>query len=788
MQQRVLQTLEFPKIIAKLIDKARSNSGKKTISQLELIYDLETLRQELDYTQEAVNIITVAQPPFGGFSDLSVLITKLRLGTSIELLELLDFLNVLYSMRGLKRFFKELDCPCPNFAMWSGELEILGQLEKNVENIIDEHGAIKDTASIELSRLRRERYISQRRLKNTLESTLKNPDYQKYFQDNIITIRNNRYVIPIKQEYRYQFPGVIHDQSSSGSTLFIEPMPCVDLNNNIRQLILDEEREVERILRHISEQIVKNSEALLYNCEIMTRMDVILSKAYLAQEMEASYPEINATGHIDLIEARHPLIDADVVVPIDLRLGKDFQALLITGPNTGGKTVSMKTLGLLVAMTQIGCFIPVKKGSKISIFKHIYADIGDEQSIEQSLSTFSAHMTNIIEILSKIEADDLLLLDELGSGTDPEEGAALAMAIIEYLMNTGCKLMATTHYNELKTFAYNTANIENASVEFDVESLRPTYRLIIGTAGASNAYAISQRLGLSDSIIKRAQALTTAEHLEYTAMVQDLEVQKKFYEEQNALIASQETEIAKLHAQMATMREEMAEKRKRMVEKTKNQCADLLRQTRREAEEIIKELKAQFNQQNQQKRQEILDSSRHRLSNRLAKFNRQKRKNEAHAPLDMSDVRIGDIILVNTLQQKATVLSFNTNQLEVQIGSLRMNVKPEDCSFISSAPTKAPVETRRNSKQFNAVSKVANISTQIDVRGLMVDEACQLIGKYIDDAVIAGLQRVLIIHGKGTGALRKGIHQYLKNHRNVISYTLANINEGGSGATEVQLK
>lgn len=789
MNQSVFKTLEYAKIIIMLENMATSSMGKELAQKLLPSSDFDEVLEWISHTQEANNILINAEPPFGGIHDIRSLLKKTALGLTIEIHSLLDILNTMYAMRNLKKFFKELEVDSLQFKEWAKNIEILGQLERDIDNIVDEHGSMRDSASVELMRIRREIKSSQRRIKTNLDGILKNPDFQKYFQDNIVTIRDERYVIPIKQEYRQQFPGVVHDQSSSGSTLFIEPMAIVDLNNDIKQLVIDEKREIERILKVISEKLAKNADILLSNCEIMAQLDFAFAKAKLARKMRATRPEINTHGFVNLSKARHPLLNKEQVVPIDIKLGDTYRTLLITGPNTGGKTVSMKTLGLLVLMTQSGLFIPAQAGSEISIYQNVYADIGDEQSIEQSLSTFSAHMKNLVHILDNIEENDLLLLDEVGSGTDPEEGAALAMSILEKLMDIGVSTVATTHYNELKTFAYSKEGIENACVEFDIKSLRPTYRLLIGTPGASNAFAISKRLGLSDALILRAKQLIKADHAQFENVLNTLESEKLLYEQKNADITERQQRIEKLEKQLADMKQEMARKKEQTLRKTKEQCATLLRRTRRESEEIIKELKAQFNDQGIKKRQETIDISRQKLKGRLDKVNDPgDDPNKPGEAVDVKTIAIGDIVYVNKLRQKGTVSAINGKELSVQLGSLKMNVKAKDCSFVSRAVKVKETPTSKKAGGFNLLAKVSQVSTQVDIRGLMVDEAIDVVSKYIDDAVISGLSRVLIIHGKGTGALRKGIHEYLKKHRNVLSYTLGDMDEGGSGTTAVNLK
>lgn len=789
MNQSVLKTLEFAKIIAMLEDMATSKMGKELAEKLLPSSDFDEVKERISQTAEASNILVTSEPPFGGIHDIRSLLKKAKLGIVMEVSSLLDILNTMYAMRNIKKFFKELETDAPQFKEWAKSLEILGQLEREIDNIVDEHGNMRDSASMELMRIRREIKSSQRKIKGNLENVLKNTNYQKYFQESIITMRDDRYVIPIKQEYRQHFPGVVHDQSSSGSTLFIEPMAIVDLNNDVKQLAIDEKREIQRIMQVISEKIAKQADILVDNCQIMADLDFAFAKAKLARKMHATEVEINDEGIIKLYKARHPLLDEQIVVPIDIRLGDTFRTLLITGPNTGGKTVSMKTLGLLVLMTQSGLFIPVQSGSVISVYHNVFADIGDEQSIEQSLSTFSAHMRNIVSILDNIESEDLLLLDEVGSGTDPEEGAALAMAILERLMNIGASVVATTHYNELKTFAYATEGIENASVEFDVKTLSPTYRLLIGVPGASNAFAISRRLGLSETLIIRAKQLVKADHAQFENVLNTLESEKLMYEQKNADIAERQQRIEKLEAKLTEMKQEFSKKKEQSLRKTREQCATLLRRTRRESEEIIKELKEQFNDFGAKKRQETIDSARHRLRNRLDKVNQPGADpNKPGEPVDLKTIAVGDVVYVNKLRQKGTINAINGKELTVQLGSLKMNVKAKDCSFVSRAVKVKETASRKKAGGFNMIAKVSQVHPEIDIRGMVVDEAIEVVSKYLDDAVIAGLPRVLIIHGKGTGALRKGIQDYLKHHRNVLSYTLGDVDEGGSGVTAVKLK
>lgn len=793
MEKDSFKVLEYGRILRKLQEKAGTTLGKELALGLQPVNDADEVRDRLRQTAEAVLVSAVASPPLGGIKDIRELLKKVGLGAALEPAELLDVLTTMYAMRGIKKFFKELELEAPTLKSWAHNLEILGQLERNLENVVDEHGSLRDDASVELRRIRREIKGSQAKIKDHLAGILHNAEYQKYFQEAIVTMRGNRYVVPIKQEYRQHFPGIVHDQSATGSTLFVEPMAVVNLNNDIKQLLAAEHHEVERILREMAQQIRKHDGQLMDNCEIMAELDFAFAKADLASELQAVEPIINEEGATRLMAARHPLLKPDQVVPIDIAIGEKYSMLLVTGPNTGGKTVSMKTLGLLVLMAQSGLFLPVASGSEIAIYNNIYADIGDEQSIEQSLSTFSAHMTHLVQILDKVEADDLLLLDELGAGTDPEEGAALAMAILERLLVIKATVLATTHYSELKTFAFSREGIENACVEFDVATLRPTYRLLTGIPGASNAFAISKRLGLSDSLIIRAKQLIQADHAQFEKVINQLEKEKMLYEQMNADIETRLRRAEQMEAKAEAMRVELNKKKADIIRKAKDEGSAMVRRARRESEEVIKQLKEQFNDQGIQKRQAAIQAARDQLNETADLVRPGLVTTKAfQKKIDLSSLEVGDTVYVTKLDQKGTVLSINGKELEVQLGSLKMNVKAKDCKFVAKAQKEKPAagsSGRKAARSGNSfMSKTQEAHRDIDIRGMMVDEAEVILGKFIDDSVMAGLSQVLVIHGKGTGALRKGVHAYLKRHRNVAYFQFADMSEGGTGATLIELK
>ena len=797
MEQESFKVLEYKRILSKLREKAGTTLGKELASGLLPSSDREEVRERLQQTAEAVYVSSIAQPPLGGIKDIRESIKKVGMGAVLAPDELLDILTTMYAMREMKRFFKELEAEAPILKNWARSLEILGQLEKDLEHIVDEHGNLRDDASVELKRIRREIRSSQAKIKDHLAGLLHNNEYQKYFQEAIVTMRGDRYVLPVKQEYRQHFPGIVHDQSATGSTLFIEPMAVVNLNNDIKQLTAAERHEVERILRAASQKIRKNDSQLMDNCEIMAEVDFAFAKANLAYEMKATEPVINANGVTRLMSARHPLLPADKVVPIDIAIGDSYSMLLVTGPNTGGKTVSMKTFGLLVLMAQSGLFLPAESGSEIAVYSNVYADIGDEQSIEQSLSTFSAHMTHLVSILDKVEPDDLVLLDELGAGTDPEEGAALAMAILERLLTIKATVLATTHYSELKTFAFGREGIENACVEFDVATLRPTYRLLIGIPGASNAFAISRRLGLSESLIIRAKQLIQADHAQFEQVINQLEKEKMLYEQMNADIETRLRRAEQMEAKAEAMRVELNQKKADILRRAKDEGAALVRRMRRESEEVISQLKEQFNDQGIQKRQAAIQAARDQINEAAGKVRPGIVSVKAfRKAVDLKTLEPGDIIYVTKLDQKGTVLSIKGKELEVQLGSLKTNVKARDCKFVEKAQKEKPANHGNGSlsggkgrgRGSSFISKAQEAHRDIDIRGMMVDEAEMVLGKFLDDSVMAGLSNVLIIHGKGTGALRKGVHAYLKRHRNVASFSFADMSEGGTGATLVELQ
>ncbi|MDU2065806.1 MAG: endonuclease MutS2 [Sporomusaceae bacterium] len=787
MNQDILRILEFPKIQAMLLQRTHFSWGKELAQQTLPAFDFATVEERLNETEEARTII-VSEPsvPFGGILDIRSAVRRAGLGSVLDPEEIMAVGNTLSGLRRLKAFLERLELPVKALLTYRDELIPLRPLEQKIEAVLDEQARIRDEASSELSRIRREMRSRQSQVKSRLDAILRSAEYQKYFQDAIVTVRGDRYVIPVKQEYRHHFPGIVHDQSGSGATVFIEPMALVTINNEIKQLLAAEKHEIERILTLLSGEIGRYSDSIYQSAQAAAALDAIFARALLSLDMKAYRPQLNSEGYINLVNARHPLIDGDSVVPISVRLGQEFQTLLITGPNTGGKTVTLKLVGLFALMTQAGLFIPAMAESAMPVFPQIFVDIGDEQSIEQSLSTFSGHMTHLVKILDEVRPGDLVLIDEIGAGTDPDEGAALAMSILERLHKLDCRTIVTTHYSELKTFAFSREGIENASVEFDIETLRPTYRLIIGRAGSSNAFAISARLGLSEVLIDRAKALITQSHADFESVLAKLEQKTVEYEQRNEELAALEREINTLKHTLDQERTALAVRRKDTLDKSKKEAAAILRQARRTAEEVIEEIKKQFSEKEQHARQKNIHKSRQKLAEGLGLVNDFSSDETDLPPLDSAALAVGMTVKVLSLNQKGVILAINGNDLLLQVGILKMNVPLADCRMTNQPARES--RTLRRVKPPKVSLAVQAAARQIDVRGTTVEEAQEVIDKFIDDAIMAGLGEVLVIHGKGTGALRKGLREYLKQHPSVKKIDVAELNEGGDGATAVKLK
>lgn len=785
MARFAVKTLEFDKIKERLARKAATSLGKQKALAVHSESEFGLVQRLLTETDEALRLFDMGKRfPFGGAGDITDSIKRAQLGSVLDAEALMLVGSTAAAMRQMKSFLQGEAEMAPTLAGYASGMQVFTRLEKQLENAISEKGELKDSASTKLGGLRNGIAIAKSRVKEKLDSILHSPEYQKYFQEQLVTMRGDRYVIPIKQEYKFNFPGVVHDQSGSGATLFIEPMAVVNLNNDIKKYLAQEKEEIERILRQLSGAVGAEANELAASLGILTDLDVICAKAYLAQEQKAVRPMMLVNGYIDIHQGRHPLLKQEEVVPLDIKLGEKFNTLLITGPNTGGKTVALKTVGLFALMAQAGLFVPAKL-TKLPVFRAIFADIGDEQSIEQSLSTFSGHLRNIVEILNEVREKDLVLIDEICAGTDPNEGAALAMSILDHLHKKDVFTIITTHYSELKTFAYEHVGMENASVEFDPVSLRPTYRLLMGVPGSSNAFYISKRLGLSQEILDKAGQMLTQEHLHMEDVLQNLEGERRQYEQQNKEIEAMRIESEKIKQELLRKKTDLDKRRNEMLRKAREEADEVYRKSRREAEEIMKELRAMKKEFDVEKMNNLADEARKKLA---STFDLSKAPAPEGKQLSMENARPGQVIYLSSLAQNGTIVEVSGNNVLVQIGSMKTTVPIKRCLLLSEPKKEAPREAPKTRKGYAHdlfVSKNETVPAEIDVRGMTVEEAIPIIDKVIDDSILAGAERVRIIHGKGTGMLRIGLTGYLSGHRSVKRIEAAPLNEGGSGATIV---
>lgn len=792
MNKKTLKVLEYNKVIEIVANFAYSDMGKEKILSLVPMSDIEEIEEALRETSEAVSIILQkGRIPLDGFQDINNALRKARIGSILTPGDLLKIAQVLKVTERVKDYIREEgkhEHSCPIIKGLTELLVELPGLTKDIFNIVVSDDEICDHASPELFKIRKQINQKHNAIRDKLSHIVGSVHYQKYLQENIITIRGDRYVIPVKQEYRGNIQGLIHDQSSSGATLFIEPMSVVEMNNELKTLKIKEEQEIERILANYTIIVGNNYDAIYKNYQVLIKLDVIFAKGNYSIENHATKPKLNDQGYINLRRARHPLIPKNEVVASDIYLGKDFDTLVITGPNTGGKTVTLKTIGLLCLMALAGFHIPVEEHSEVAVYNNIYADIGDEQSIEQSLSTFSSHMKNIIDILEKADDNSLVLFDELGAGTDPTEGVALAMAILDYLRMKGIKTVATTHYSELKEYALSMDRVENASVEFDVGTLKPTYKLLIGIPGKSNAFEISKRLGLSDSIIASAKKYVSLEDIRFEDILIDIDKKRKQIEENQLAAHSARLDAEILLKNVMEKEAKLEVEKDRILTKAKEEALSIIKDAKRQAEGIIDELK----------RIEMEESHER---NRRIEVNRGKLKGyQEKLEVDLSistmprnsfsppkELRPGDPVHIVTLNQKGYVLSAPNDKQEVQVqaGIMKINVHISNLSKIQEDEDPMKDQLKRYSK---CINKSIDINAQLDLRGKLADESVLLTDKYLDDAYLANLKTVTIIHGKGAGILRKNIHNLLKKHIHVKEYRIGNFNEGGDGVTIVTLK
>ena len=782
-----IKTLEFDKVKILVAAKAGTSLGKKHILGLQISSEFSTVKRWQEETAAAVHILEAAKRlPFGGVFDITEAIKQARLGMVLDPGTLMQVWTTAEAC-GLMKIFLQTNCvELPALAVYADRLAAFPQLVQQLSRSISEKGEIKDSASVKLAGLRTGIITAQNRVRERLDSILHDTNNHKYFQDALITMRDNRYVIPIKQEYKLNFPGVVHDQSSTGATLFIEPLDVVNLNNDITRYKAEEKIEIERILRQLSGAIGLEADGLLQSLNLMTELDAICAKAYFAMDTHAVRPQLLVQGGVVINKGRHPLINQQVVVPLDISIGDTFNTLLITGPNTGGKTVALKTVGLFAMMAQTGMFLPALN-AKLPVFTSVFADIGDEQSIEQSLSTFSGHMLHLIHILQDVKPRDLVLIDELCAGTDPNEGAALAMAVISYLHDLNVFTIVTTHYSELKTFAFDRAGMENASVEFNQDTLMPTYKLLMGIPGSSNAFNISQKLGLAPAIIKNASEFLNTEQAHMNSVLQNLEGERRKYEDSNREIERLRYESQSLKNELEYQKREFKKQRSELLRKAKEEADGIYRNSRREAEAVLKELRSLKNEFDTQKLERAAEDARLKLDKHF----------DIAMPLpegqnvNVENTHRGQTVYVKSLHKQGTIIDMTDKELTVAVGILKMTLPYKDCllvggSVTSIAPDKPKLRKGYVHKMFQA--KLEATPTEVDLRGLTTDEAIPEVDKAIDNALLAGLTEVRLIHGKGTGALRAGLTAYLQTQSAVKNLTLAEMNVGGSGVTVVHLK
>jgi DNA mismatch repair protein MutS2 len=786
MLGRTLKVLEYEKVKEQLAKHASSSLGKEKVDQLVPTTSFEEAVKWQDMTDEATIILRLkGNVPLGGIHDIRAFAKRSKIGSTLSPHELLDISSTLYASRQVKKFIEELieeELSIPFLQKYSEKLIVLPDLEKRINYCIGDNGEVLDGASDKLRTLRQQLKTLESRAREKLENIIRSSSAQKMLSDAIITIRNDRYVIPVKQEYRSAFGGMVHDQSASGATLFIEPQSVVEINNTLNETKLKERQEIERILIELSSEVAVEADSLLNNVALLAEIDFMFAKGAYSQKIKGSKPKINNQGYIRLVKARHPLIPKEEVVPNDVELGKDFTSIVITGPNTGGKTVTLKLVGLLTLMAQSGLQLPALDGSEMGIFQSVYADIGDEQSIEQSLSTFSSHMVNIVDILKKVDANSLVLFDELGAGTDPGEGAALAISILDHVYQRGARVIATTHYPELKAYGYNRKGVMNASVEFDVETLSPTYKLLIGVPGRSNAFEISKRLGLDEEVIEHARLHISAESNQVENMIASLEENRRKAEAELEEATSFKKDAEELHRELQQQIIEFNEKRDRMYEKAEQKAADSIEKAKQEAEEIIKHLREMQKQHYTTIKDHELIEARKRLENAAPDLVKNKKVTKQTAT-NTEKLAPGDEVKVISLNQKGHLIEkVGSNEWQVQIGIMKMKVKEKNLEYISRpkvVETK-PLATVRGTD--------AHVKLELDLRGERYEDALMKVEKYIDDALLAGYPRVSIIHGKGTGALRKGVQEYVKNHRSVKNARYGEASEGGTGITVIELK
>lgn len=796
MNAKSLRVLEYEKIKDMLRRETGSALGKSLVDELTPSGEMAEIRYMLGQTSEAVSLLMKhSHFPMGPIHDLTSHVRVAEIGSFLYPGQLLEVADSLRTARRMKNFLNkqrdEMEQGLPILGEYADHLTNLKPIEEEIDNAIAGENEVSDNASPQLRKIRRDIDNKNASIRKKLDAIIHAVQNQKYLQDAIVTIRQDRFVVPVKSEFKNMIKGLVHDQSSSGSTLYIEPMAVVELNNQLRELKLDEKKEIEKILTELTAMVGEFGEAIRTNQKYLALLDFVIAKSKLALRMKAAPPKLNDKGFLKIKNGRHPLLDAKSVVPSNVWIGKDFTSLLITGPNTGGKTVTLKTVGLLALMTQSGLHIPSDYGTEMPVFDSIYADIGDEQSIEQSLSTFSSHMTNIVDILDHVTEKSLVLFDELGAGTDPAEGAALAMAILTRLYERKIRTIATTHYSELKQFALVHEGMENASVEFDVETLSPTYRLLIGVPGKSNAFEISSKLGLSSEVIDAARALVKQDDIEFEEVLTTIEENRKTTESERDEAIRLRLEMERMKKKLDEKEERLADQRDKIIEQAKLEARAILKKAKDESEEVIKSLRG-LNKTDKDKNREI-EKMRRQLRDNLSDVTSAMiaEPQEVYRKVP-KDLKLGQSVKVVHLNQKGSVVTLpdKDGELTVQVGIMKMKVNIKNLMLVDeSTGSEAPLAHRRaRGAERKFTSAARNISTEIDLRGKTIEEAEFELDKYLDDACLANLESVRIIHGKGTGALRAGLKDFFKHHHHVKSFQEAPLNQGGSGVTIVELK
>lgn len=789
MKAKTLKTLEYNKILDLLVQQASSSMAKEELRCLQPMTSVAEIKDALAETTQAHTVILKkGSAPLGQIYDISAAMTFARKGGVLTMGQLLQILYNLKIAANVTTFLKSDLPPLPAIDAIREVIVTCPRLAENIDRCIISEDEMADNASPALKDIRRSITRQNDAIRNRLNSIINSSDNRTYLQDAIVTVRDGRYVIPVKAEHRGRFQGIIHDQSATGATLFIEPQVIVNMNNELREMELKEKAEVERILAELSSAAAEHFHDITNNQKLLTALDIIFAKGKLSMVMGGEEPEVSEKGALVLKDARHPLIDKKKVVPINIKLGDDYETLVVTGPNTGGKTVTLKTTGLLVLMAQSGLHIPAAGTSTLPVFDHVLADIGDEQSIEQSLSTFSSHMRNIVSILEEMKGNSLILLDELGAGTDPTEGAALAISILENLKARGAYTIATTHYNELKKYALSTKGVENGSMEFNVDTLSPTYRLMIGIPGKSNAFEISRKLGLPEHLIQRASRLLERGDIEFEDVISAIEEDKKKAE-------AERDEAVLLNISMKKQKEELdrrqallEEKEKKIIHQAKEEARNILKEARETANDVNRELRALNKIESLGERNRRFDKNRKRLKDAEDKFAEKMIKRVNQSPVKADQLKIGDKVRVVTLDQPGEILSLpdSKGDLLVKVGMMKVSININDLMFMEEDSEMKNKQAGKYGTLYK--SKAQNISISINVQGENLDDAVMDVDKYLDDAYIAGLKEVTVIHGRGEGILKDGLRKLFKRHKHVASYRKGNYNEGGDGVTIVTLK